>query len=201
MGLHIGTHHREAASGTFIMDSIDTVYFAEEPSLEDIQLRVQEPRVSAILRADSRLRGGTVYMVTGLKIARAFRLTHKASDNKGANIGALIQATPEALPMDGSMTTSTQTNRSDGFLAANDIIFAYQLLRIRPKGFRNNKTLEIDEYQSAAAFLSNDKSEEEDGVIDVEIDLVGLEDLIKSQEGVKEFDLDDSQDAWLFPRE
>jgi hypothetical protein len=198
--LDVGVHRRKAASGTFTMASLDTVYFVDEPSLEEIRARAHEPRVRGVLRADSLLRGGAVYMVTGLKIARGFRLTHDSSTDMGAHAGAAGEVAPEAA-VGGKLEVGAQTSLADGFECANNIIFAYQLLRIRPKGWGKDKTIEIDEFQDDAAFLNDGGEEEEEEDIDVERDAASLEDLAESQQGVTAVELDDSQYAWLFQSE
>ncbi|RSM04463.1 hypothetical protein CEP52_006826 [Fusarium oligoseptatum] len=194
----VGAHRSKSTSVSFEMSQLDTVYFAEEPSVEEITTRARDPRVRAVLKTDSRFRRGTVYMVTGLKIARGFKLTQTASANTGANIGAEATVNPD-FSAGGSLELNEETRRVAAFEAANDIIFAYQLLRITPKGRGEKLTFEMDEFQDGA-FLNDDGEEDEDGPVNLETDVASLADLAETQKGLT-VNPDSDQYAWLFPSE
>lgn len=197
----VGGRRSKAVDVAFEMAQLDTVYLTDEPSIEDITERARDPRVRAVLRTDSRFRRGTVYMVTGLKIARGFKLTQSTSTERGGHLGAGGQVTPE-VSLGGDLEMSTQIRRTAGFEARGDIIFAYQLLRIRPKGVGESVTFEVDEFQDDAAFLNDDEEERNEnnstGDDDVEIDVASLAELSDTQDRLN-VDPDHEQYAWLFP--
>ncbi|KAH0559858.1 hypothetical protein GP486_003623 [Trichoglossum hirsutum] len=179
--LKLGANRETAKSGKFVMESLDTVYLKDEPSIEDIDELVKDPKLQKFMRLDSLL-CSPVYMVTGLKIAKGFQFTQTDTVKQGATAEASGSVTPSAS-VGGSIDASTETSSSSGFESANDIVFAYQLLRIKPKGWRK-KTLQVSEFQPKAAFLS-DKDNSEDEPVVVEKDLVSAADLIELQNGIE----------------
>ncbi|WYZ45963.1 hypothetical protein EsH8_IX_000188 [Colletotrichum jinshuiense] len=199
----IGARKSRATNIAFEMSQLDTIYLSEEPSIDDIANRARDPRVRAILRTDSRFRRRPVYMVTGLKIARGFKLTQSASTERGGRLGVGAQMTPE-VSLGGEVDTSTQTRRADGFEAQDDIIFAYQLLRIKPKGKGEKTSFEVEEFQDDAAFL--DDEEEDDSKennadhTNLEADVASLTELSETQKGLS-INPDHEQYDWLFPSE
>jgi hypothetical protein len=195
----VGARRSKATTVTFDMSQLDTIYFINEPSVEDVAGRMSNPRVRAALKAGSWPRRGTVYMVTGLKIARGFKLARAVSTDKGGSIGVGSEVAP-AVSAGGGLELSKQTRRTDGFEATDDIIFAYQLLRIRLKGRGENETFDVDEFHDKAAFLSDDGEEERDEQLNVETDTALVADLAKTQKGLT-VNPDGDQHIWLFPTE
>jgi hypothetical protein len=158
IGFNIGTDHDQDKSTEYTMKSLETVYFADEPPIEEIQGRVEDPKVRKLMRLDSIL-SKPVYMITGLKIAKGFTLSVEQSSRHGGNIGGSAPVVAQ-VSIGAGVGGSVETSRSDGFQSANDIIFAYQLLKIVPKGFKE-KSFEIKEHQSKATFLEDDHTTEE----------------------------------------
>ncbi|KAB5536135.1 hypothetical protein GE09DRAFT_1249688 [Coniochaeta sp. 2T2.1] len=182
--LGVGSHRSKATTVIHKMSKLETIYFRHEPSVEDIAVRTRERRVRAVLETRKWGRRGAVYMVSGLKIARGFRLDRVASSDKGLEIGA-------------------GTRHAGGFEADNDIVFAYQLLRIRLQGRGENATLKMEEFHDNAAFLTEDGDEKEEkveagGQVALETDGASLVDLAETQRELTVNPADD-QYAWLFP--
>jgi hypothetical protein len=74
-----------------------------------------------------------VYMITGLKIAKGFALKGKDSTTSGFTAEGGAQVAPN-VSVGAKAKVSTKDSISDQFESENDIIFAYQLLKIKPKG-------------------------------------------------------------------
>jgi hypothetical protein len=78
-------------------------------------------------------------MITGLKIAKKFVLKGEKSKNDGVDVEGRGEVTPQ-VSIGGKVEASKAMN-SDGFESENDIIFAYQLLKIKPRGRTRNTSL------------------------------------------------------------
>lgn len=196
LNVKFGAKHHKAEKVKFVMKSLDTVYFRDDPTIEEIRQLANEPRIRSILNVDS-LFHGPVYMVTGLKIAKGFKLTH--SDSSERTFAAKILATAATEVSIGPKAEAEEkTSVSDEFEAVNDIIFAYQLLRIKPKGWGKNTTLKTDGFHHKAAFLS-DSDEDDEGEVDVEIDEMTAG--VMDKEDIAAMGLDSQQFAWLLQGE
>jgi hypothetical protein len=104
-----------------------------------------------------------VYMVTGIKVAKDFKLEGEKSRTNGFSAEASGEVVPEVSI--GAGGGVQRTNRvADAFEADSDIIFAYQLIKIKPRGWSKEKTFKIEEYQHSQAFLGDDKNIEDDDV-------------------------------------
>ncbi|PNP59785.1 hypothetical protein THARTR1_00664 [Trichoderma harzianum] len=90
---------------------------------------------------------------------------------------------------------------SNAFEAADDIIFAYQLLIIKPKGWGSNGTFKLDDYRHKAAMLVDSNNDEEDGEIEIEYGGATVDDVAIIQEGITEVNPDETQHVWLFQEE
>ncbi|CAI7619331.1 unnamed protein product [Penicillium viridicatum] len=141
---------------SYTMDSLETIYFIADPPIEEIQARLKVPRVQAVTKVN-RIPGFRmpVYMVTGLMIAKGFGNAPSPVGQVGAG---------------ANLAKSTSTEEADKWRAGEDIVFAYQLLKIEVKGWKGDR-VEYDELRHKAAYLSNDDEEEtdeeEDGVEEV----------------------------------
>ncbi|KAL7959266.1 hypothetical protein V8C34DRAFT_280246 [Trichoderma compactum] len=69
LSVKLGPNRQRTDTVKIVMKSLETTYFRDEPSMQDIQAIATEPMVRSILNADSLFRS-PVYMVTGLKIAK-----------------------------------------------------------------------------------------------------------------------------------
>lgn len=171
--LKIGGSSERVKNGYFTMESLDTVFLKEDPTDEEIVQRCNQPQVREYMRLDSVL-CKPIYMVTGLKIAKGFAL----KSQKSSAAGFIAEGSGEAAPnmsLGGSFESSKQTSVSDQFETENDIIFAYQLLKIKPKGWTKNKFKHHD-FEPRQAFLAEEK-EEEPGNIAAERDSFVADDL------------------------
>jgi hypothetical protein len=72
-------------------------------------------------------------MIIGLKIAKGFALKGKDSTTSGFIAESGAQVAPN-VSAGAKAKVSTKDSISDQFESENDIIFAYQLLKIKPKG-------------------------------------------------------------------
>lgn len=148
----------------YTMDCLETMYFVADPPLEEIQARLKAPRVQAVIKA-GRIPGfrTPVYMVTGLMIARGF--TADIENNKRRNGGIEISgnAPCPAAPVSvgANLTKSSSIEGADKWRAGEDIVFAYQLLKIEVKGWKGNR-VEYDELRHKAAYLNIDDEEGSD---------------------------------------
>ncbi|KAJ5174595.1 uncharacterized protein N7482_000472 [Penicillium canariense] len=140
------------------------MYFVTDPALEEIQARLNTPRVQAVTRA-SRIPGfrTPVYMVTGLMIAKG--LTVDMENNKRRNGEIEISGNaPSPIAQVGAgvnLAKSTNAEEADNWRAGEDVVFAYQLLKIEVKGWKGDK-VEYDELKHKVAYLNQDDEEETD---------------------------------------
>lgn len=148
----------------YTMDSLETIYFVVDPPIEEIQARLKVPRVQAVTKVN-RIPGfrAPVYMVTGLMIAKGFSIAMENNKLRNGEIEISGNA-PSPVGQVGAGTNlakSASTEEADKWRAGEDIVFAYQLLKIEVKGWKGER-VEYDELRHKAAYLSNDDEEETD---------------------------------------
>lgn len=176
--IRLGTdiNRERIRNSEFTMTSLETVYLQDDPSEAEIKARCNDPSVRDFMRLGHTL-CKPVYMVTGLKIAKGFSLQTTRSDSTGASVEAGAEVAPGAS-VGGRVGASQTKTISQGFEAEGDIIFAYQLLKISPKGWGKDKTFVGTEYQPRQAFLSSEEgASPEDAPVEGELDSVSAEDL------------------------
>ncbi|KAJ5443339.1 hypothetical protein N7445_004452 [Penicillium cf. griseofulvum] len=148
----------------YTIDCLETMYFVADPPLEEIQTRLMAPRVQAVTKA-SRIPGfrTPVYMVTGLMIAKGFsaNMTNNERRNGEVEISGNVPSPVGQFGTGTSMAKSASTEESDKWRAGEDIVFAYQLLKIEVKGWKGQR-VEYDELRHKAAYLSKNDEEETD---------------------------------------
>jgi hypothetical protein len=177
----LSASHATTARSTFTAPVLSTVYMKRYPSDEEATAIAAKPVVQATMHAG--IRGRTpVYMLTGLKIARglALRLEHSSSRSTEAGVAATLTEEVSA-GIDGTHTRGTsycQTAESSED-EANDVVFAYQLHIIAPKGWLWWRKHSADLYQPKAAMLHQEQNAGEE---QVETRLATLEDLEASAE-------------------
>ncbi|KAF4984120.1 hypothetical protein FZEAL_613 [Fusarium zealandicum] len=193
--LNTTAQQKRIKNGTFSMDSLETIYLSDDPSPEEMKARCNDIRVREYMRLDSML-CSPVYMVTGIKVAKGFKLEGEKSSSAifAADIGG--EVAPEASVGAGAGASSSR-RIADEFEADGDIVFAYQLIKIKPKGWTKEKRLETSEYQHRQAFLSDE--EEADEKIEVEADDVTWEDL-KELKAAQVVDCDEARVAFSTPK-
>ncbi|RSL42017.1 hypothetical protein CEP53_012424 [Fusarium sp. AF-6] len=160
-------------NGLFTMESLETIYLSEDPSPEEIKARCNDPLVREYMRLDSLL-CSPVYMVTGIKVAKGFKLEGEKSSSTSVEFEGGGEVSQEAS-VGINVATTKKERIADEFESDGDIVFAYQLMKITPKGWRKEKRLKMSEYQHRQAFLVDE--EEAEKKVEVEISEVAPEDL------------------------
>lgn len=153
-----------SADTNYTMDALETAYFVTDPPLEEIEARLKNPRVQTVLKASSMpgLRK-PVYMVTGLMIAKGFAALEERSKHRAGEVGVSgnIPTPAGDVGLGTKFSRSANTAESEMWKAGEDIVFAYQLLKIEIKGWKGTK-IEYDEFRHKAAYLSKDDEDDEE---------------------------------------
>ncbi|PSN71014.1 hypothetical protein BS50DRAFT_448629, partial [Corynespora cassiicola Philippines] len=152
------------AATEFSMSSLVTEYFVNDPGVKEIKARIAHPRVRAIMKPDGFAIRQPVYMVTGLKIAEGLFARRENSKSMGVGVGSGI---PIPIPVGevgvgADIMIANETMESDQWNTNEDIVLAYQLLKIELRGWRN-KSLKVDEFRHKSAFLEKGISDSESG--------------------------------------
>ena len=164
--LGASTNHERTKNSTFTMTSLDTITLLEDVSMDELKARCNENPVKKYMRLDS-LYCNPVYMITGIKVAKDFKLEGEKSSTNAIEMEAGGQITPE-VGLSGGAGISKTIRIMDGFEADGDVVFAYQLLKIKPKGWSKDKGLKTSEYEHRQAFLGDGRSDTDLGVDEVE---------------------------------
>ncbi|KAH8686383.1 hypothetical protein BGZ61DRAFT_393034 [Ilyonectria robusta] len=160
-------------NGQFSITSLDTKYLSEDPTAEEIKSRCNQPEVREYMKLDSIL-CSPVYMVTGVKIAKGFKFEGQAAVSDGFESNIRTEVAPEVSA--GAGTGSLEQRRvGTGFEADGDIIFAYQVMKIKPKGWTKEKKFATMEYQHYQAFLAAEEKKHKE--VEGETEQISLEDL------------------------
>lgn len=148
----------------YTMDALETAYFVTDPQFEEIEARLKNPRVQAVLKAGSipGLRQ-PVYMVTGLMVAKGFAARQERGQHRTSEeaISGNIATPAGDVGLGANLAMSASREESDMWKAGEDIVFAYQLLKIEVKGWKGTK-IEYDELRHKAAYLSKDEEDDEE---------------------------------------
>jgi hypothetical protein len=174
-GAGLGGSRSREASAAYATDVLETVRFRDGGGSGGVDAAswardrvAHDPVIAALMRPESLL-SKPVYMITGLKIAKNFRLT--SGDASATEAYASL-----AVPVDGAGAVgvggrgAVSTGSSSAYaFRAEDVVFAYQLHRIAPKGWRKgHKKIEVTEYQSSATFLGDDDDDDDEEVLDID---------------------------------
>ncbi|KAH0538096.1 hypothetical protein FGG08_005308 [Glutinoglossum americanum] len=158
------------ALAQYTMDSLETMYFVADPSQEEIEARIKEPRVQAVIKSGGLLgKRQPVYMVTGLKIAKNFAGVSEsgARREKGVEAGGAVPTPTGNAALGANVASSASRKDKDEWRTGADIVFAYQLLIIEVTGWRD-KTVVYDEFRHKAAYLIDDGDPEDEDETDDE---------------------------------
>jgi hypothetical protein len=147
------------------MDSLRTIQYRIDPTLEEIMTRIQETKVKNIMQPN-RYRSSPVYMITAVKVAEKLSFSVGNNHCKSGELEGSIPIS-ESVKTGASLSISRQNEQQESFHLEDDVVFAYQLLEIGFNGWRN-KTVGFEEYRNQAAFLSDDRQKEEELRTDVE---------------------------------
>lgn len=180
-------HRERIKNGHFTMKELVTVALKDDPSDKEISALCNDPNVKEFMKLDSVL-CKPVYMITGLKIAKKFALKGENSKDDGVDVEGGGEVAPEASS-GGKVEASKKKKISDEFESENDIIFAYQLLKIKPKGWTRNKKIEVTEFQAKEALLADE--EEKEVIVEGEKDVLTWEDLREASKNVEIVQLED----------
>lgn len=119
-------------SSEYTMDALKTEYFVHDPDQTEIEARIREQKVRAVM-AGSFGRRQSVYMINAVKIAKGFSASTTTGKRKGAGVEAGIPVA-EGITTGANISGGVEVSSSDSWRAGEDIIFAYQLLKIELKG-------------------------------------------------------------------
>ncbi|KAF4454856.1 Aldehyde dehydrogenase, conserved site [Fusarium austroafricanum] len=139
---------------------LETIYFTKQPTDEEAAERVKENKVQAAINSGI-LGKKPVFMITGLKVARGFQLS--SIINLATTHDTKFNAKVTSDFVLGADTDCRQENNAEQkYRTEQDFIFAYQLHIITHKGwFWEQQNVDITVHKASAAFLNNDKKEEE----------------------------------------
>lgn len=148
----------------YTMDAVETAYFVTDPPLEEIETRLKVPRVQTVLKA-GRMPGlrQPVYMVTGVMVAKGLAVLQEKGKHGAGEVEAGGNAPTPAgdVGVGANLSKSGDMEESDTWKTQEDIVFAYQLLKIEVKGWKGTR-IEYDELKHKAAFLSQDQEDDEE---------------------------------------
>lgn len=176
VGLRVSGEKSTTKSAVYTTEALTTVYFAEDPSPDEIKKRIADSRTRDVMKGDFISGRQPVYMICGLKIA------HGLAGRKewGKNHGVSMESTPIVPVATGAVDLGAGVNywisdgNQDTWNTADSIVFAYRLLKIEWKGWKN-KRLQVDEFEHKQQFLSRNDSDraEEDSSMDESDDETG----------------------------
>ncbi|KAI9869217.1 MAG: hypothetical protein M1813_000005 [Trichoglossum hirsutum] len=140
----------------YTMDSLETIRIKEDPTDKEATELVNHPEVQAAVNAGI-LGSAPVYMITGIKVAKGFRLTTQVARTHEVQVGASAPIT-EDVGIGAEVGISRTAAAEDTLRSGSDIIFAYQLHIIARKRWWR-KEVSADIYAPPSAFLSEDEHE------------------------------------------
>lgn len=141
---------------------LETIYFKKQPTDEEAAERVKEKKVKAAVHS-GLVTKSPVFMITGLKIARGFKLSSTVGSDSNAE-GKIEVPILDDVGIGADAEYSHGKKAKQKHHTGQDIIFAYQLHIITHKGWLrwSQKEADISVYRAPAAFLNVDKKEEPD---------------------------------------
>ena len=157
--LRLTLGHERSSNRVYSTSSLHTVVYTEDPSNDEIRARCNDPKVKPFMRLESVL-CRPVYLITGLKVAKDFKLEAEDSmtHNFAGEAGGEVAPGTAAVGIKAAVQTTERWEA--GFSADHDIIFAYQLLKIKPKGWSKDKELVPVEFHHRKAFLDDSQAVE-----------------------------------------
>lgn len=164
---------------SFDIDALETRQLRDEPQDDDPALltRLQEPKVQAAIR--SGLYGARpVYLISGLKIARGLTVQREEKRTRGAAVGGGVPII-KGISAGADIGREKTTGASSSFKAAGEegeVIFAYQVHVIKPKGKKASK-LTANVLETDAAFLHGEDEGSGDIVGGLQVTPLDLESL------------------------
>jgi hypothetical protein len=160
----IGLAREKHRLDQYTMTSLETEYFRELPNEEEIKSRIKADIVRETIKASGFLSiRQPVYMVTGRKLAKGFSAVQESGKQTSSDVESGGSASTPAgnaavkVGAAGHKEKGLQT----GWKAGDELVFAYQLMKINVKGWKSSK-VEFDEFRHESALLSNDDEDDDD---------------------------------------
>lgn len=198
VGGKVGVKSDKDVSTEYKIDRMETSYLKVEPTDEEIAERVKAPRVQNAIRSGT-FRSQPVFMITGVKIAKGFAASHERASNRGCSMGTSVPISAE-ISVGADVNLSAQSSEREAFRAGDDIVFAYQLMKIVQKGWKE-KTVSFDDYYPNAAYLNNDSEEEAEEkqgeMMAIPITAVDLSEVVGQEAPLHKAEIQDGQSTCL----
>jgi hypothetical protein len=161
----LGIDRRTNLKSEYSAETLETTYFEDGITTDHVRDRAKDPIITTLMTPGS-IMSKPVYMVTGIKVAKGFRLSAEAASACGAELSATVPTGgPASVGAGGKF--GVDKSQSYGF-AADNVVFAYQLLKMAPKGWGKNKAVYGKEYQSTGSLLGDEGGDDGDVDLDVE---------------------------------
>ncbi len=162
VGVSASGERGSTTSFEYAMETLETHYFVEDPGHEKIVACVKTPRVQAVMKAGGFGRSQPVYMVTGLKIATGFSTTREKGrhSSSAAEVSCAVPTPAGQVSVGANASGSREFKDRYESKGGEDLVFAYQLLKIELKGWKN-KAVTYDEFRHKAAYLSTDDDDDD----------------------------------------
>lgn len=125
--------HGTYRESNYSMESIQTSYIVPDPGY--LRKRLRDPDVALWIEGRGLFRSKSLYMITGVKIARGL-VQHKAkSARTDVSGGITSDATPVGVPIQVGLNGEYVSQNSDETTSksSTDIVFAYQLRKVKEK--------------------------------------------------------------------
>ncbi|KAF4633529.1 hypothetical protein G7Y89_g4593 [Cudoniella acicularis] len=158
IGGDVGYAHNSDSSEVYHCKTLETTHF--EPTRKFILDSLQDPEVSAYI-TNSYFKK-PVYMITGLKIARGFKVTTKSSKSNDGDLKLGVDTTALGIPIqvgpDVKVVRTKRVNAS--FKESTDCVFAYRVVRIR--SMRAEGQFEVEDRDKGALLHGKNREEEQE---------------------------------------
>lgn len=145
----------QSAAEDHEFNSLETKYFL--PDDEYLAQAVNDAGVQAYFQVCNWRK--PVYLITGIKIAKGSRVTSERSTERSAQAELKVVATTLGAPVEGGPEAAWESKkrRRISYAGSTDYIFAYRLMRMKPK--RRGQESVNESYVKGAVF---DKEERGD---------------------------------------
>lgn len=172
--LKIGAEQARKLRTEYTIETLETTYFRDGVTPELVMERAKDPIVRALMKPDTIL-SKPVYMVTGIKIAKGFHLSSEGASKSGGELGATLP-TGSFGSAGGEGKIGSDKGTAYDF-SSDEVVFAYQLLKMAPKGWGEKRLVYGTEYQSTGVFLSDDGGDGGDVPLEIEFSYFKTADL------------------------
>ncbi|KAF4463388.1 hypothetical protein FALBO_9781 [Fusarium albosuccineum] len=138
-------------------DSLETKYFV--PGDDYLTRAVQDLGVQAYFEVTKWRK--PVYLITGIKIAKGASVATQSSTETSVQVELKADATTFSAPVEVGPEASwaSKDSRGTAYVGSTDYVFAYQLMRMKPK--KRGQAILNESFVEGAAF-GNDSEEQED---------------------------------------